>query len=234
MLQELKDDGEHLDREAIEPLEFLAGVVPLLEDVSRFVILYQRQEALAERLKSLTGADKGDDPKRKARMRDLQAEQEGIRQALTELLDQMEDHVTGLPDDPDMESLHQKALEFVEKVRGSGATEAMSEAESGLAEFSGDRGHEGARRAAAILKKFLDFTDNEGGIPGVGLAGLKLKPVLRNGLGDTISQLLGEAGLLPGKGKGSGGGLTASRSTLDNVGLYGGLPGMEDVASDGT
>ena len=73
------------DEQAVEPMEMLAGVLPLLADQQRFVMLALWQQDLAERLASLKGRDGEDDPAMKARMRDLEEEQRQIRDALAEL-----------------------------------------------------------------------------------------------------------------------------------------------------
>jgi hypothetical protein len=59
---------------------------------------------------------------------------------------------------------------------------------------------------------------------------LGFKPKLSSALGNTVDQLLQAQGLSTGpRGRGmmgAGGGYTARRSTLNNVGLYGSLPRM--------
>ena len=96
-----------------------------------------RQRSLASRLESLKDKDAGDDPRLKARMRDLEDEQRELREELAELLDDIDDHITRLPDDPKFDDLATTAREFVDAVRASGADTAMTEGETGLAEFSG-------------------------------------------------------------------------------------------------
>src|SRR5262249_51489522 len=185
---------QQLEQELTGPLERLAQVMPLLEDAARFTALAQRQRDLATRLKSLAGKDRPDDPTTKARMRDLQAEQQQLREALARLLEDVEDHLAKLPEDPELEQLRSTAQEFVEGVRGSGAAEAMGEAESGLAEFSGSRGSASAGKAADILEQFLSKGQ---GMGRQGRQCLKFAPGLGDALGDTVEQLLAEAGLLP-------------------------------------
>src|SRR5262249_4970444 len=87
MGKQLAGQQEELNREAVEPLEYVAAVYRLLEDAARFTTLYQQQQDLAKRLESLKGRDRPDDPALKSRMRDLQAEQQQIRNALAQLLD---------------------------------------------------------------------------------------------------------------------------------------------------
>jgi hypothetical protein len=232
MRDRLNSERKQLEKEALDPLEHLAAVYPLLEDASRFVILYQRQKALADRLESLKGKDRVDDGKVKNRMRDFQAEQQEIRTALGKLLDDIEDHVAKLPDQEELKELRKSALEFVEAVRGSSASEAMAEAEAGLAEVSGTRSSTAARQAADILAKFVKRLEGEGGLAMACRGCLRFQPVLDEGLGDTLEQLLADAGLMLGEGIGNGRGMglgggdgySSRRSTLDNVGLYGGLP----------
>jgi hypothetical protein len=239
LMEQLNRERGELEREAIEPLEHMASILPLLEDANRFVILYQRQRSLADRLLSLKGIDRPDDPAIKARMRDLQAEQQELRNALAGLLEDIEDHVTRLPDDAKLEELVKSARKFVQDVRDSGAAEAMGEAESALGEFSGSRGHDSARKAADILEKFLAQCQGQGGMMGQGQTALRFKPVLSRCLGDTVEQMLAEAGLLPGSGpppgggQGAGGGYSAQRNSLENVGLYGNPAGLGEMPADG-
>ncbi len=71
----LREQREKLDNEAMQPLEKLAAVLPLMRDEQKFVQIYLRQRELSDRLASLKGMDKKDDPALKARMRDLEDEQ---------------------------------------------------------------------------------------------------------------------------------------------------------------
>jgi hypothetical protein len=219
--RQLSDSREEFDREAMKPLEHLAKIFPLLEDESRYIALYQRQRDLADRLASLAGQDGVDDPKLKARMRDLEAEQRQIREALGNLLDDIEKHANELPDDPELADLKEGALEIAKAVRASGATEAMSSAESGLAEFSGTRGHDGAKEAADILEKFISKEEGLGAMAG---ECLRFQPKLASALGNTVAQLLASRGMGPGMGNGAGGGYSAQSSTLANTSLYGNMP----------
>ncbi len=230
--EELKQGRERLDQEAMEPLERLAQLMPLKKDESRFVRLYQRQRELAGRLKSLEGQDDGKDPALKARMRDLEGEQRQIRLDLEGLLTDIEEHAGALPDEPDLKPLRESALKFVKDVRDSGAADAMTDAETGLAEFSGTRGHEGAQKAADILEKFLEQNEGMGNQAG-GMV-RSFRPGLGDAMEQALQQLLRTAGLgqMPGDGEGgSGGGYSTSRNTLDNVGLYGDDPSLDDPQS---
>lgn len=213
-----------------DPLDQLAQIYPLLEDQSRFVELYQRQRDLAERLASLKDRDNPKDPATKARMRELEEEQRKTHEDLDSLLNDIEEHASRLPDDdPKLKKLAESARDFVEALRASGANQAMNDAESGLAEFSGTRGHGEAKRAADILEKFLSRCQGMGQECEGACDSLKFKPG-EGCLGDTLSQMLADAGFKPG-GKpgqngpfGAGGGFSARRSSLSNIGLYGNLP----------
>ena len=214
-----------LDQEANEPLEHLAKVFPLMEAQSRFTALVMQQTDLAERLASLKGRDGEDDPALKARMRELEEEQRQLREELKNLIDKIEQDARRLPEEEAFTMLRQTALDFVEAVRGSGASEAMSAAETGLAEFSGTEGHANAQKAAEILRKFLKQCQGMGEAGGQCLA---FQPTLAACLGNTVGQLLAEAGLSMGQGMGAGmgGGYSARRNSMNNMGLYGGLPAL--------
>ncbi len=211
-----------MESKALDPLEGLERVYPLIEDEARFASLYEQQRDLVNRLAALKGHDHQDNPREKARMRDLEAEQRRIHKALDELVDDIDDHLQQLPENEALDPLRKSAREFVEKVRGSGALEAMADAESGLAEFSGTLGHAGAEKAADALKKLLGKSQQ---IRGQGKSAcLVFKPGLGDMLGDTIEQLLAESGLKPGK-QGYGSGSKGLSNSGKNAGLYGQMPG---------
>lgn len=241
LARQLAGDRKRLASDLSPPLEWLAAIFPLLRDESRFVELYQRQRELAERLASLDGHDQEDDPALKSRMRELEVEQRKIRADLADLLADIEEHAERLPDDLRTKKLRKSALEFATAVRESGAGEAMAAAETGLAEFSGTRGHAEAKEAADILEKFLSKCQ---GLGCKGEGGMCLKsrfqPGMGNCLGRTAEQLLADLGFGQGSspgggmGVGAGGGYSARQSTLNNVGMYGGLPQVDASSGQGS
>ena len=124
------DAGRSDYRGTMEAIEHLEAIFPLLVDQERFTVLVLRQQDLAERMASLRGHDGEDNPALKARMRDLEEEQRQIRLALEELLGDIEDHATRLPDKAELRKLRETALKFAKDVRASGAGEAMTAAEN--------------------------------------------------------------------------------------------------------
>ncbi|MEX1229459.1 MAG: hypothetical protein WEB58_04415 [Planctomycetaceae bacterium] len=231
LAQKMGSGGKRFKQEATEPLEHLALIYPLLEDESRFVVLTMRQRDLAERMAALKGHDGEDDPALKVRMRELEEEQRKIHDDLNELLTGIETHVERLPDDPQLDKLRQTALQFAEAVRASGVDDVMSQAEGALVAFEGTRAHENAEQAAEILESFLSQCE---GMKGQCKGCLGFNPGLSAGLGNTVEQLLAEAGLGMksgtgrgnGMGEGAGGGYSARSSNANNMGLYGGMPGL--------
>ena len=205
-----RDEYAHL---AMEPLEHLEEVFPLMADQQRFTLLALRQKDLAERMASLKGHDGEDDPSLKARMRDLEKEQRDIREALDELLGDIDNHVERLPAKPEFEDLRTSATEFVKAVRASGAAQALADAEGALADFSGTRAHAKAKEAAEILDKFVKKC--AGGMGDMAGRCLMFQPALAQMLGDTVAQLLAQM-----SGDGGGG-----------YGLYGVMAGMDSGGS---
>jgi hypothetical protein len=206
----------------MKPMEHLEAIFPLLVDQERFVVLVLRQQDLAERMASLRGHDDEDNPALRARMRDLEYEQRQIRLALDDLLDDIQDHATRLPDVRELDKLRATAVRFAREVRASGAAPAMRAAENALAEFAGTRGHGNAKEAADILEQFLKRCQGAGGMEAECLGALVFQPMLCNGLGDTVAQLLAAMGLGSGSGYGGAGG-------YGNYGLYGQMPGLGGV-----
>lgn len=230
ILKELGEQRKQLKKDINDPLERLAEVYALLEDQYRFVDLYYRQRDLAERLASLKNHENAESPALKARMRELEIEQSHVRDDLDRLLGDIETHASRLPeDDSRLQKLAESARKFVTDVRASGADRAMSEAEAGLAEFSGLRGHAGAKKAADILEKFISRCQSTGQECEGTCEGLQFGPH-EDCLGETLKQLLADAGFDPGagmgqgSGTGSGNGFSSRRSSMSNMGLYGNLP----------
>ncbi|MBI3861979.1 MAG: hypothetical protein HY290_08785 [Planctomycetia bacterium] len=230
--EKLADERKELQEGVNDPLDKLAEIYPLYEDQARFVELARQQRDLAERLQSLKEQDNPDDPAAKSRMRDLEAEQRRNREDLDRLLNDIGAHAAKLPDDdPKLAELAESSREFVSAVRESAAGQSMSDAESGLSEFSGKRGHAGADHAADILESFLSKCNGMGEGAGAACQSLKFKPG-EGCLGNTLEQMLADAGLKPGSGSkpgqsgmmGAGGGFSARRSTLNNIGMYGRIP----------
>ncbi|MDB5387794.1 MAG: smc 7 [Planctomycetaceae bacterium] len=239
MLEQLNGERNELEKQVMEPLEMLAQALALKQDESRFVQLYRRQRDLADRLVSLKGSDKKDDPALKVRMRDLETEQHQIRDDLEQLLNDIEEHASKLPERDDLNPLRAAALEFAQAVRVSGADTAMTEAEAALAEFGGTKAHEQAKLAADILEKFIEKNKQMG--QSAGGACKNFRPSLGDAMQQSLEELMQASGMSmndgPGQAMGSGGngGYSARRSTTDNVGLYGNAPAMlgADAAGEG-
>ena len=218
------------------PLDRLAQVYPLVEAAARFLILTQRQRDLAERLAAYQGSKDEDRPDQRTRIRELEEEQRRLRQELITWLDDFQNHTARLPDEPDFDRLRATASALEGAIRGSGAAESMSEAETALASFAAGRGYQKALDAAERLEKLLQ--------PGTDLAGacqscLEAQLALSLCLGNSLQQLLAEAGLGmgmgtglgSGSGAGPGAGYSARRGTLDGVGLYGSSPALSGDAA---
>jgi hypothetical protein len=219
LLKKLDEMARRLDssrklyhEHAALPLEHLAAIFPLMADQNRFVMLVQWQEDLAQRMAALKEGGDADDPARRARMRDLEQEQRQVRETLSALLDDIQDHAERLPDKPELKQLREKAQKFVKDLRASGASEAMSAAEEALEDFRAGRARAKSQEAADILRKFIKSCQSTGNMASMCLT---FQPTLCANVGNTIAQLLAGVGL----GNGSGGG-------YGMVGLYGGMPSM--------
>ena len=206
---------------AMEAMELLEVVFPLLVDQQRFIVLAMRQEDLAQRMAALKGHDGEDDPALKTRMRDLEHEQRQIRLALDELLGDIEDHATRLPERPELQKLRETAMKFVKDLRGSGAAEALAGSEAALADFAGTRAYEKAKEASEILNRFVKRCQGEGDMASECHGALVFQPKLCQCLGNTVAQLLAEMGI--GASSGMGG--------MGTMGLYGNTAGMSGFGS---
>ena len=215
MAKRLASARKLYDEQAVEPMELMAGVLPLLADQQRFVMLALWQQDLADRLRSLKGREGQDDPSMKARLRDLEEEQRQVRDALANFLDNVQEHIDKLPDKQELKEFRESAEKFVKDLRKSGAAEAMAGAESALGEFAPTRGHKKAQQAADILKKFIKECK---GMGNCACKGLRFQPKICKAIGSSLEQLLAAMGMGGGGGDGSG------MNGFGPTGLYGGLP----------
>jgi hypothetical protein len=231
MGKKLAQERQAFDQSAMMPMERLAAIVPLAIDQNRFLMIVLHQKDLAERLASLKGRDREDNPGLKARMRELEAEQRSVREALAALLTDIEEHAKKLPDEEHLAKLRETALQFAADVRDSGASTAMSEAEAGLAEYSGTIGYAKAKEAAEILEKFIKKCNGMGQACEEGMNDPIFQPGMGNCMKLTLEQMLGEMGLGSGSGSGgfmgAGSGAGSQRGFGPNIGLFGGLPGID-------
>jgi len=212
MAERLASGREQYRESAVKPLEYFEAVRPLIEDQSRFVTLFLRQQDMAKRLAAMKGRNGEEDPVPTPRVRGLEEEQRQIRQSLGKFLDDLQEHVEKLPESPQLADLRQTTQAFARDVRGSGASEAMAAAETALAELAPTRGQQKAQEAADILAKFI----HRGRDVGKGAErSLAFHPSLSKSLGNTISQMTAKTGMK------NSGGMAAGSSTF---GLYGGLP----------
>lgn len=224
--ERLKKQQEQYQEGVTDPLEQFSQIYPLFEDQARFEELAERQRDLAERLASLKNEEQAEDAQVRARMRELEAEQRRVREDLDDLLRDIKSHAAQLPTDadPKIAELAESAREFVEKVRGAGANEAMTGAETELSEFSGSKGHAQAEAAAKILESFLSRCKSTGEKCEGACDNLKFRPGA-GAAGNSLQQLLEAAGFRsgnrPGMGMGRGGGFSARRDSLSNMGLFG-------------
>ncbi|EAQ78533.1 hypothetical protein [Blastopirellula marina] len=209
---------------AMAPLEQLEQVMPILVGVSRFQQLVKAQRDLAERLAAIHGKDGEDNPALKARMRDLQAEQKGLRVELDSLLNDLQDAVENLPAGERFDKMRKNVTDFVTLLRESDAAAEMSQCEQGLAEFTGTKAHQHAVRAAEILEQFQNDSNNSAEQAQQFLVAI---PGLGQSLSNTAGQVLGEMGL----GAGQAG---RSASNRGKVGLYGDMPSMAEMNEPGS
>ena len=172
--------GQQFKDDATAPLEHLDRIFPLKQDEARFVELYQRQRELEQRMQSLRGQDKKDDPQLKSRMRDLEEEQAKVQQDLRDLLTDIDNHLNQLPEDQKLNDLRETARKFAADLRASPVDEQMTSAQSALADFSGTQAHTSAKDAADTMEKFLGKCNSMGNEAS---ACLKFQPGLANGLG---------------------------------------------------
>lgn len=229
----LQNEQAKHDEQRMEALERLKQVLPLKQDQQAIEKLTQRQRNLADRLSSLQNYEGHDDPAKKARLRELEAEQRDLRNQLTDLIDKMEEDAAKLGDDEQLDKLRDMALDCAKSLRECGANESMIDAEEGMGQFSGSKGHEGAKEAAEALEKLADQAQQMGDHSRDSLTGDD--PFLERSLRMSLDQLApgsGQSrGQQQGQGTGNGDGESSLMDSRKNVGMYGGNPLMEPTES---
>ena len=206
-LKAIKQNRNQLEQEAMAPVQFVAAIVPLMQDSARFIQLYEHQRDLADRLASFKDKEHTDDPAIKGRMRDLEEEQRGLQKELDTLLDDIEEHASQLPKDPYVEQLRETAEKFAADVRASGAGDAMAAAATALSDLAGMKAHAEAKTAADILEKFISRCQGMG--KGCKNCLPKFSPSLGQCMGQTCDQMLADMRLGQGPNMGSGFGMGA-------------------------
>lgn len=227
----LQNEQQKHDEERMQALERLKQALPLKQDQQAIQKLTQRQRNLADRLSSLQDYEGHNDPAKKARLRELEEEQRDLRNQLTDLTDKIEEDAAKLGDDEEMNKLRDMALDFAKALRESGASESMIDAEEGMGQFSGSKGHSAAEKAAEALEKLAGQGQQMGDQAGDSLSGEN--PGLEESLRKSMNQLAPGSPNKPGQGQGtgSGEGESSQMDSMKNVGMYGGNPLMEPTES---
>lgn len=225
LMNQLSGNREQLEQQAIAPLNKLQQAMPLIAAQQSFVQLANQQRDLAERMQALAGED-SDSAATQRRMAELEAEQQQLRDGLSNLLTQIEDQAKGLPNDPDFEKLKESAQQFAQAVRSSGAPPAMANAQQELLKDQFKAAAEQAQGAAEELENFISQC-NSMGDSACSSCEMAFSPGRGGlGLGDTMQQLKQmmsmKTGGRPGSGFGwgAGNGFAQRIPGPQNMGLY--------------
>ncbi len=225
LMKQLGANREQLREQAIDPLGKLQQAMPLIAAQQSFVQLATQQRDLAERMQALAGEDPASAATQR-RMAELEAEQQQLRDGLSNLLTQIENQADGLPKDPDFEKLRTSAKEFAQAVRSSGAPPAMAGAQEELLKDQFKQAAEQAEKAAKELEKFIGQCNGMGD-SACESCEMAFSPKRGGtGLGNTMQQLKQMMGMKPGGKPGSGMGWGAGNGFAQrfpgpqNTGLY--------------
>ena len=203
MLGEAEDDYQ---KDAVQPLEALEKVYPLIEDQARFTQLYLKQKDLARRMKSLADMKDLSTPEAKVRAADLADEQAQLADELKQLSEDIRAHALQMPEGARFEELARTAQEFADKLDNSGASGEMENAGKSLGEKEAKAAADHAENAAEILRGLLKECESA---QGQATDALRFQPGLGQGIEATLEQLLEGAGLSGsnpgGQGKGVAG-----------------------------
>ncbi len=235
MLKSTKEAQEEITESAIEPLKTMQQTMPLMIDQQRFEEIASQQRDLAERLTALR-QDNKDDPTNARRIAELEAEQQSLKESLSDLLDDIEAHAQALPEDPDLEQLRETSLDFVQRVRESEAQSEMKATQENLLKDEFENAQAAAKQAAEILESFLSQCQGMGESAG-NQCKAAFKPGAQPKVGNSLKQMMSMMGMKPGAsgrkpggragmgmGNGAGGGFAQRFPGPQNVGMYGSMP----------
>lgn len=231
MLRKSQGDQKSLTENAIEPLQKMNAMIPLVAAEQRFSALAQQQRDLSERMAALRDA-KSNDPAIQRRVAELESEQQQLKQELNQLLDEIEHQANQLPEDPELDSLKQTALEFANAVRSSDAMRTMAQTQQELLADHFEEAETAATKAAEILESFLSKCNSMGKEAGQQCKASFRPSAGNQGFGNSLEQMLSMMGMKPGTSGtkpgskpgfgagGSRGGYSMRSSTASNVGMY--------------
>lgn len=219
-----------------EPLERMKQTLPLMMAQRAFEELVQQQSDLAVRMDSLREASNPNDQAAQRRMKNLESQQQALREQLSDLLNRIEEEAEKLPPDPDLESLRSTAQEFAQAVKASDALSEMQNSQNELLANRSQSAAEAAAKAAEILKSFMQDSQNMSD-KACKNCQQKFAPGMQNpqSVKDAMNQLMQMMGMKPGQsGMGNGFGMAASgiggfggserNAGTSNRGMYGSLP----------
>ena len=158
-------------------------------------------------------------------MRQLEQDQQQLREDLGEWLSELDNHALQLPSEPGtFKELGESAREFANQVRNSEIDRSMSAAEKALSEFRGEQGQAESQRASDAMRDLMQAAESMGQSAEQASRDLQFTPG-EGALGETLEQLLDDAGL-------GGSSPQASSTEQDGKGSQepqsGGKPGDSD------
>jgi len=219
-----------------EPLERMKQTLPLMMAQKAFEELVQQQSDLAVRMESLREASDPNDQVAQRRIKNLESQQQALREQLNDLIDTIEVEAEKLPADPELESLRATATEFAQAVKGSEALSEMQNSQNELLANRPQSAAQSAAKAAEILMGFMQSSKNVGD-QACKNCQQKFSPSRNDPqtVKDAMDQLMQMMGMKPGQsGMGSGFGIGSSgmagiggserNSGVSNRGMYGALP----------
>jgi len=243
MLEQVGENREQIQENAIEPLEMMQKTMALMADQERFSAIAAQQRDLAQRLDSLKNADP-DDESVQRRVSELETEQKQLGQALDQLLEDIEQHFAELPVDPELDKLKQTSIDFLNAVKSSEARVRMTGTQQNLLGDNFQDAQQDASTSADILESFLSEAGEMSGEAESSCKAAFNPTKGRPNLGNSLQQMMkmmgmkgGKNGMKPGSkpgmGRGAGGGYAQRFPGPQNIGMYGSMPTSKPSASRG-
>lgn len=229
LLHELTRMGDDVEREVLKPAEEIAAVIKILSMADNFAKMAGAQmelSALAHRFR-----DKTTPPTRleQLEMSELNARQEKLRLDLSKFTRQLAELLDALPKEEQFLKLRASTEQFLQAVDKLDIQTDLNQAVENWQELKGNRAYIFCKTGAEKMQKLLQHS---GDIGQQGKACLQFMPIIKNGRGNALEQLLHSMQGLEENGSDNDG----YGMYDENVGLYGPdvqLPGTTEEYGDG-
>lgn len=204
LAEELTELAKTEQQEVGEPAQQIAEVIHLMARADSFVRLAQRQQALADLLRRFSERKDALSRMEQIEMQELAHQQERVQQDLRQLLTELPDLASKLPQEDEFEKLRDDVSNFTNAIAESKVDQDLTDAAKAIGDQDGSKGYESALAAAEKLDQLVAKV-NSGQMQSAAQQALRFRPRVMQSMGNTLGQILAAMGYGKGQGQGQGG-----------------------------